>query len=79
MRLYEVIANLLSNAIKFTQNGTITISADIRSNINNNSISELIIRIRDTGTGIHPEIIQRLFTKFTNQVRKGNWTWTVYF
>ncbi|MGH9976420.1 MAG: histidine kinase dimerization/phospho-acceptor domain-containing protein, partial [Nitrososphaeraceae archaeon] len=51
IRLYEVIANLLSNAIKFTQKGTISISTDIRSNINNN-IDEIIIRIRDTGVGI---------------------------
>jgi two-component system, OmpR family, sensor histidine kinase VicK len=70
VRLYEVIANLLSNAIKFTQKGTISISTDIRSNINNN-IDEVIIRIRDTGVGIHPEILPRLFTKFATRSDRG--------
>ena len=71
VRLYEVIANLLSNAIKFTQKGTISISTDIiRSNMNNN-IDEVIIRIRDTGVGIHPEILPRLFTKFATRSDRG--------
>lgn len=70
VRLYEVIANLLSNAIKFTQKGTISISTNIRSNINNN-IDEVIIRIRDTGVGIHPEILPRLFTKFATRSDRG--------
>jgi signal transduction histidine kinase len=70
VRLYEVIANLLSNAIKFTQKGTISISTNIRSNMNNN-IDEVIIRIRDTGAGIHPEILPRLFTKFATRSDRG--------
>jgi nitrogen-specific signal transduction histidine kinase len=71
VRLYEVLANLLSNAIKFTQKGTISISTDIiRSNISNN-IDEVIIRIRDTGVGIHPEIQPRLFTKFVTRSDRG--------
>jgi two-component system, OmpR family, sensor histidine kinase VicK len=71
VRLYEVLANLLSNAIKFTQKGTISISTDIiRSNINNNT-DEVIIRIRDTGVGIHPEILPRLFTKFATRSYRG--------
>ena len=70
VRLYEVIANLLDNAIKFTRKGTISISTDIRSNINNN-IDEVIIRIRDTGVGIHSEILPRLFTKFATKSDRG--------
>lgn len=70
IRLYEVLANLLGNAIKFTQKGTITISADIRSNRDNN-IDEVIIRISDTGVGIHPEIMPRLFTKFGTRSDRG--------
>jgi two-component system sensor histidine kinase VicK len=70
VRLYEVIANLLSNAIKFTQKGTISISIDTGVNINNN-IDEVIVRIRDTGVGIHPEILPRLFTKFATRSDRG--------
>jgi signal transduction histidine kinase len=70
LRLYEVLANLLGNAIKFTQKGTITISADIRSNRDNNT-DEVIISISDTGVGIHPEIMPRLFTKFGTRSDRG--------
>jgi two-component system, OmpR family, sensor histidine kinase VicK len=70
IRLYEVIANLLSNAIKFTQKGTISITTNTRFNINSN-IDEVIIRIRDTGVGIHPEILPRLFTKFATRSDRG--------
>lgn len=70
LRLYEVIANLLGNAMKFTQKGTITISTDTRSNIDNNT-NEIIIRISDTGVGIHPEIMPRLFTKFGTRSDRG--------
>lgn len=69
IRLYEVLANLLSNAMKFTQKGTISISTDIRSNTSNNR--EVIIRISDTGVGIHPEILPRLFTKFATRSDRG--------
>jgi two-component system sensor histidine kinase VicK len=70
IRLYEVLANLLSNAVKFTQKGTVFISTDIRSNTSDNR-DEVIIRIRDTGVGIHPEILPRLFTKFTTRSDRG--------
>jgi two-component system sensor histidine kinase VicK len=70
IRLYEVLANLLTNAVKFTQKGTVSISTDIRSNTSDNR-DEVIIRIRDTGVGIHPEILPRLFTKFTTRSDRG--------
>jgi signal transduction histidine kinase len=51
-RLSQVIHNLLDNAIKFTNKGTITV---------------IIVSIRDTGTGIHPKILSKLFTKFATK------------
>ena len=53
-RLAQVITNLLSNAVKFTDNGVITIDTDESDN-------EVIVSIRDTGSGIDPEIIPKLF------------------
>ncbi len=44
---------------------------DIRSNFNNNNINEVIIKVRDTGTGIHPDIQTRLFTKFATKSDRG--------
>lgn len=58
-RLAQVLSNLLSNAIKFTQEGTIVISAE-RINDDNTTI----VSVKDTGVGIAPEIIPRLFEKF---------------
>jgi signal transduction histidine kinase len=65
-RLIQVISNLLSNAIKFTkeEGGTITITTE-------NIDSEVIVRIKDTGTGIDPEILPRLFSKFTSKSFEG--------
>jgi two-component system, OmpR family, sensor histidine kinase VicK len=64
-RISEVISNILDNAIKFTHNGNITISADINNN------GEVIVVIRDEGTGIDDEISSRLFTKFATKSEKG--------
>ena len=65
-RLYQVIANLLANAIKFTNEGTITVSADVNDNNN-----ELIVTVKDSGEGIHSDIIPRLFTKFATKSNVG--------
>jgi signal transduction histidine kinase len=64
MRISQVISNLLSNAVKFTEKGTVYISAD-------NKDGQVIISVEDTGPGIDPEIIPRLFTKFTSKSQTG--------
>jgi signal transduction histidine kinase len=74
-RITQVISNLLSNAIKFTKEGTISI--DVMEKINGdgngkgNSQGEVIVSIKDTGTGIDSEILPRLFTKFTTKSDTG--------
>ena len=60
-RLNQVISNLIDNAIKFTQEGSIVISSQRRDNDN------VIVSIKDTGTGIDPEIMPRLFSKFATK------------
>jgi signal transduction histidine kinase len=64
MRISQVISNLLSNAVKFTEKGTVYISAD-------NKDGQVIISVEDTGPGIDPEIMSRLFTKFTSKSQTG--------
>ena len=63
-RLSQVISNLLSNAIKFTKEGTITVEAEIKG-------SKALVTIKDTGQGIDPEIIPRLFSKFVAKSESG--------
>lgn len=64
-RITQVISNLLRNAINFTKEGTITITKKKKD------AGSAIITIEDTGTGIDPEILPRLFTKFTKKSDKG--------
>ncbi len=54
----QVILNILSNAIKFTPDGgTISVTASSES-------KTLAVSISDSGTGIEPDELQKLFTKF---------------
>ncbi|MDQ4016127.1 MAG: ATP-binding protein [Thermoproteota archaeon] len=63
-RIFEVISNLLSNAIKFTQEGEVVVVLDEKD-------GQAIVSVRDTGSGIAPEIYPNLFTKFTTKSEKG--------
>jgi signal transduction histidine kinase len=63
-RIFEVISNLLSNAIKFTEEGEVVVVLDEKD-------GQAIVSVRDTGSGIAPEIYPNLFTKFTTKSEKG--------
>jgi two-component system sensor histidine kinase VicK len=77
IRLSRVFDNILSNAIKFTKEGSITIAIQRNEKYggeddhNNNKDYEVIVSIKDTGTGIDPEIMPRLFTKFATKSVTG--------
>jgi len=58
-RLRQVIDNLLTNAIKYTERGGITIQAELRRDD-----GVLSVEISDTGVGVHPEEMARLFEPF---------------
>ncbi len=60
-KVKEIITNILTNACKYTEKGTISVDV---SCINEKDISKLVIGIEDTGRGIKPEKIDKLFTKF---------------
>ena len=66
LRLYQVFANLLNNAIKFTKEGSITITTQ-----RNDEGNETVVSIKDTGAGLHPEILPRLFSKFATGAETG--------
>lgn len=66
LRLFRVISNIVGNAIKFTDDGdTITVNCEKNAN------KEAVITIKDTGKGIDPEILPRLFTKFASKGDSG--------
>jgi PAS domain S-box-containing protein len=63
-RVNQVITNLLSNAVKFTNEGTISLTADIHKWIDENTL-EIKIEVSDTGIGIKKEKLKLLFRPFT--------------
>jgi two-component system, OmpR family, sensor histidine kinase VicK len=63
-RISQVISNLLSNALKFTKEGVISITSEKKD-------SQILVSIKDTGTGIDPEIMPRLFSKFATKSQSG--------
>jgi signal transduction histidine kinase len=63
-RLIQVISNLLDNAIKFTREGTISIITEEKD-------GQVVVSVKDTGTGIDPEILPRLFSKFVTKSERG--------
>src|ERR671926_245300 len=65
-RITQVISNLLNNAVKFTEEkgGDIHISTE---NIDN----QVLISVKDSGNGIDPEILPKLFSKFTSKSYQG--------
>lgn len=65
-RVMQVISNLMNNAIKFTLKGTITVTTKKKEENN-----EIIVSIKDTGSGIDPEIMSRLFSKFATKSQTG--------
>jgi signal transduction histidine kinase len=67
-RITQVTSNLMDNAINFTKGGGGTVSINIKKKESDNSV---IVSIKDTGIGIDPEIMPRLFTKFTSKSFKG--------
>ena len=68
-RINQVIYNLLSNAIKFTTEGLVSISVIEKKD--KHHIDEIILSVKDTGTGIHPEILPRLFSMFVTGSETG--------
>jgi signal transduction histidine kinase len=73
-RVARVITNLLTNAFKFTRSGLISVKCR-REYQNDETISNhhgnAIINIKDSGSGIAPDIFSRLFAKFATNSMSG--------
>lgn len=62
-RLRQILINLLSNAVKFTEKGEIVVTVSARQ-VKENTF-ELTFSVRDTGIGIPPDRLDRLFQAFS--------------
>jgi signal transduction histidine kinase len=61
-RLRQILINLLGNAVKFTDSGGVTLSVSHAAPRDGQAV--LRFEVRDTGVGIHPEQVERLFQPF---------------
>lgn len=63
MRVKQILSNLLSNAIKFTERGRVSLAVARERE----SADGVVLRftVADTGIGLPPEILQRIFQPFT--------------
>lgn len=58
LRLRQVLTNLVGNAVKFTEQGSVTLTAEYVA-------PELILSVQDTGIGISPDRLDAIFAPFT--------------
>ena len=63
-RISQVISILLSNAFKFTTDGSTSIISEKKD-------GQVIVSVKDTGTGIDSELFPRLFSKFASKSFSG--------
>jgi signal transduction histidine kinase len=66
-RIAQVISNLLSNAFKFTKEGSIVVDIGL----DQRNKKGAIVSVKDSGKGIDPEILPKLFEKFASKSFQG--------
>ena len=62
LRLCQALMNYLGNAIKFTESGSITLRAALIEEDESGLLARF--EVQDTGIGIEPDVVQRLFNTF---------------
>ncbi len=60
IKIKQVITNLIGNAVKFTKEGSVRLILDYKESEN-----ELSFKVEDTGIGINPDIVEKIFTPFS--------------
>ncbi len=65
-RIAQVLMNLLDNSINSSQEGIISVTTTTDPDANSITVS-----VKDAGSGINPDIIPRLFSKFATTSEKG--------
>jgi signal transduction histidine kinase len=66
-KLKQILLNLLGNAAKFTENGVVTLAAQAAPVADGDvgAAAQVVFRVSDTGIGMTPEQVGRLFQPFT--------------
>lgn len=66
-RLQQILVNLVGNAIKFTTEGSVSVECTVSND--KASEQEIVIKVKDTGSGIDPDYLTRIFEKFSQEDR----------
>ena len=62
------MCNIMSNAIKFTEEGKISVTSVLMKEKDKQNV---VVSVKDTGSGIDSEILPRLFTRFVTKSDRG--------
>ncbi len=68
-KLRQILFNLLGNAVKFTTEGSITLRTRTETIKGDSSMLALHLEVKDTGPGIAPEQMERIFEPFVQAKR----------
>ena len=63
--LRQIVVNLVGNAVKFTEQGEVVVTVARSETTSSEDRTELYFKVTDTGVGIAPDALNRIFEKFT--------------
>jgi PAS domain S-box-containing protein len=72
VRLRQILFNLIGNAVKFTDKGHVTLTLDVRKNLETKENYDLTIRVEDTGIGIPADQQEVIFQPFSQQTGQSS-------
>jgi signal transduction histidine kinase/ActR/RegA family two-component response regulator len=64
-RIRQIIGNMLANAVKFTEAGSVELRVGFLERAVGERISGLYVDVQDTGIGIEPDALSRIFDRFS--------------
>ena len=70
-RIKQILINIMNNAVKFTKKGFVRLSVEEEPSDKKNTIN-LVLKVQDTGVGIKPENLQKIFEDFKQIDSKKN-------
>lgn len=71
-RFAQIFLNLLGNALKFTQEGFVQTHVHFKEHPDNRGSGTLILQVKDSGIGIPPESVARIFEPFVQLDQQSN-------